>query len=401
MQQGGRLLGLGVDPARALVISEESLADWRPRFRELGIRDGVDLLCRPFSTPADRDQWLALIEAAALLHDRKGTALVVIDSLGKFLPGHSENSASAMRDCLTPLERLAGAGMSVLLVHHPHKGKTLAGQAARGSGALPSFADIIIEMGYYTRPDDVDRRRRLVAYSRHEETPRHLLIELQADGRDYAVLQTGPEAAGGEGWQAVVDVLATAHRKLTRQEVLDEWPDDADKPDPTSLWRWLSRAVACGQVQQEGTRRPRDPCRYWLRGCEELLRPDRATPEELQAWNDRCVAELLDRLKPTTGVPPAADAGHPAREEVPPAETGSSAGEATGVPEPALPAQPRPEPAASPGPSPDPSASPAAEPLTPVARDPTVRLPWPYSLMNPAEVPEAVWRRARAAQQNR
>jgi hypothetical protein len=37
--------------------------------------------------------------------------------------------------------------MSVLLVHHPRKGKTLAGQAARGSGALPSFVDILIEMG--------------------------------------------------------------------------------------------------------------------------------------------------------------------------------------------------------------------------------------------------------------
>jgi hypothetical protein len=30
----------------------------------------------------------------------------------------------------------------------------------------------------HARPDDEDRRRRLVAFSRHNDTPRHLLIEL-------------------------------------------------------------------------------------------------------------------------------------------------------------------------------------------------------------------------------
>jgi hypothetical protein len=44
----------------------------------------------------------------------------------------------ALLECLTPSQRLTAAGMAVLLPHHPHKGKTVAGQAARGSGALPS-----------------------------------------------------------------------------------------------------------------------------------------------------------------------------------------------------------------------------------------------------------------------
>jgi hypothetical protein len=47
MQQGGQLAGLPVAAGKAFVISEESQADWRPRFGRLGVLDNVDLLCRP------------------------------------------------------------------------------------------------------------------------------------------------------------------------------------------------------------------------------------------------------------------------------------------------------------------------------------------------------------------
>ena len=175
MQQGGELARLPVAAAKTFVISEEMKEDWRPRFKQLGIRDQANFLCRPFLAQPSIDQWLALIETAAAMRQRHGTELLVIDSLSYFLPAHSENSSGALLECLTPLQRLTAAGMSVLLPHHPRKGKTAPGQAARGSGALPSFVDIIIEMDYYSQPDDLDRRRRLLAFSRHAQTPRHRL----------------------------------------------------------------------------------------------------------------------------------------------------------------------------------------------------------------------------------
>jgi hypothetical protein len=98
--------------------------------------------------------------------------------IARLLPANSENLSGPLLDCLTPLQRLTSAGMCVFLPHHPRKGKTQAGQAARGSGVLPSFVDIIMEMSHFTCPDDPDRRRRLVAFSRHSETPRHLLKSL-------------------------------------------------------------------------------------------------------------------------------------------------------------------------------------------------------------------------------
>jgi hypothetical protein len=168
--------------------------------------------------------------------------------------------------------------------------------------------------GVFPQPDELDRRRRLVAFSRHHDTPRHLLIELLADGNDYVVLQSGVETKIGDSWQAVLAVLASANSKVTRLEILTKWPCDFDTPDRTTLWRWLSRAVAHGIIRQEGKGRPQDPFRYWLPTREEMPRPERATLEELQAWHNRPLAELFDRLELPSApqqAPPAlgADAG--------------------------------------------------------------------------------------------
>jgi hypothetical protein len=292
--------------------------------------------------------------------------------------------------------------MSVLLSHHPRKGKTLPGQAARGSGALPSFVDIIIEMGYYSQPDDLDRRRRLLAFSRHEETPRHLLIELQADGTDYVVLQSGLEAALGDSWPALLDVLSDACTKLTRQEILDRWPPDYSKPDSSTLWRWLGRAVAQGLARQLGTGRPGDPFRYWLPARELMMRPDGGTVEEMQAWNNRFVTELFEKLEQSKPTKRPEEASLPVEAPLPAearltededdgAISASDASEMATMPLESLPTVPVP---------------PESAPVTPGANatrlvetpDAMVRLPFPYNTMNPEDVPEEVWKRARAAQ---
>jgi hypothetical protein len=387
MQQGGQLAGLSVAAGKALVISEESEAVWQRRFQHLGIHDHVDLLCRPFTATPTMEQWRALVETALDLHQRHGTTLVVIDSLATFLPAHSENSAGALLECLTPLQRLTTAGMGVLLPHHPRKGNTLAGQAARGSGALPGFVDIIVEMGYYVAPDDLDRRRRLIAFSRHEETPRHLLMELVPDGSDYVVLQSGLEAALGESWPGVMHVLREEWHKRTRQEILELWPADYPKPESTTLWRWLSRAVLQGIIRQEGTGRTRDPFRYWLPEREPLMFPEGGSREEIQAWNDRHVAELLDlKSIPVPEMPASPD-------EAPPATPAAPAAEAQLSP-------PEPVPPPSPGPETVPSAAPAPD-VPPAEAEAPVVLPFPWSMVDPSEVPKEVWDKARAAQRNR
>jgi hypothetical protein len=64
-------------------------------------------------------------------------------------------------------------------------------------------------------------------------------------------------------------VLEDAGSKLTRQEILADWPADFLKPPSLTLWRWLDRGVQKGLILQEGTGRKRSPFRYWLPGHEE------------------------------------------------------------------------------------------------------------------------------------
>ena len=76
-------------------------------------------------------------------------------------------------------------GLAVLVLHHPKKGETKEGQAARGIGVLNAEVDIVLEMTHFSNPSSDDRRRKIVAYSRFDETPRRRLLELNREGTDY------------------------------------------------------------------------------------------------------------------------------------------------------------------------------------------------------------------------
>jgi hypothetical protein len=150
-------------------------------------------------------------------------------------------------------------------------------------------------------------------------------------------------------------------------------------------------------VRQEGTGRPRDPFRYWLPAREPFIRPDGGSAEELQAWNARCVAELVPWLDQTGGAQSAPEVPQPGNE-------GPRGGTAVAgvqaeemVREPVPPPESGPESASSTSIAPEPLPSQAAQP---VAAEAPVRLPYPFNTMNPADVPEAVWKRARAGGEN-
>src|SRR5262249_2629924 len=150
------------------------------------------------------------------------------------------------------LQALANAGPAVWLLHHPAKGKRADGQTARGSGALTGFADIIMEMGCVRRARSRDRRRRISAYSRYVETPRHLIIELNADGTDYLVRTDAAGIPLVKTWPEVQYILANATDKLSQQRILERWPVEDKRPDRSTLARWLKRATQQGLICCEG-----------------------------------------------------------------------------------------------------------------------------------------------------
>jgi hypothetical protein len=273
LKSGGVLAGLPLAAGKAIVITEESPAQWHQRTSRLDFGNHVCWLCRPFPGKPRRDGWLRLLDQIAQLCDAHNVALVVFDPLAASLPCHSESNADAMLDALLPLQRIKSQGISVLLSHHPSKKATSPGFVARGSGALSAYVDVLIEMHRFT-PADTDRRRRLEAFSRYDATPRELVIELTADGCDYISHGDFEAAEFAASWDTLRAVLDDAPQKLTRRDILRLWPPSRPAPAGVTLWRWLERATAHGLLRRDGLGHKKSPFRYWLPAREAAWAAD-------------------------------------------------------------------------------------------------------------------------------
>ena len=260
---GGTLAGLPVRAGRAVVVSEESVEHWQGRAAGLKFGQAVGFICRPFQGRPTPGEWEHLI-----------------DHLASFLPGRTENDAATMLAALLPLQRLTKRGLAGMVLHHPRKGESAPGRAARGSGALTGYADILIEMDWVAEPLADDRRRRLTAFSRHPETTRRLAVERTADGADYVSLGDFTEFEQADGWTVLQTVLEDACRKLTAEAIRKAWPADYPCPSQPTLWRWLDRATADGRVKKGGTGRRSQPFVYWLPAKEEEWASDPFRPPD-------------------------------------------------------------------------------------------------------------------------
>lgn len=301
LRTGGTLAGREVRPAKAVVVSEEPYSLWEERSRRLPFGSQVCWMCQPFRRKPTPDEWEDLIDHLLALHREHTLELVALDSLAYFLPGRGENDAGAMLEALMPLRRLTAAGLAVWPLHHPRKGKIVPGQAARGSGALAAFVDILMEIDWYGHPDDGDRRRRLRTFSRHPQTPPRLVIELNADGTDYVSHGDFQEDNFADTWRRLEAVLQRAGRKLTRRALLRAWPTGGTPPTEHALWRWLDRGVHKGRLLRDGTGRKNDPYRYWLPSQEEAWQQD---PLYQLEKDDRELRRQIARLE-SSFAPPA------------------------------------------------------------------------------------------------
>jgi hypothetical protein len=270
-KHGGVLAGLAVKPGKSVVITEEPRRLWAERARRYDFGGQVCFFPQPFRSIPTLAEWQGLIDRIRALHDQHGFDLVVIDPLAPFLRG--ENQPKNIFEALLPLNTLTGLGMAGLALHHPAKGESRVGYSPRGSGALVGHVDISIEMRH-PGGDPLTRRRRFFALSRHAETPRQLLLELNPEATDYLPITDTREDSFQANWEQLRMVLADAPQKLTRLDILDEWPPDFDKPSAATLAQWLNRAVERALIAREGTGRKSDPFRFWLPQREEVWKQD-------------------------------------------------------------------------------------------------------------------------------
>lgn len=257
-------LGGRVQPSRVLVVSEESRALWKRRRDEIGIGDHVHLYNRPFLGRPTRHKWECFIVHVAELVKSERYRVVVFDTISSLWPVGDENDAAKVLEVLGTLHRITGAGAAILLVHHPRKGDAGEGQAARGSGALPGFVDVIMELRRYAPQDREDRRRTLTTYSRFDETPPEAVMELTDTG--YVVIGTKTEARRADRLKVVTDILPSEAPGLTVDEILAAWPaESVPKPGKRTLQGDVRQGVADGRLEAAGQGTKGKPIRYWTK----------------------------------------------------------------------------------------------------------------------------------------
>lgn len=271
MDKGGFLAG-DVATGRALVVSEESGPLWAERRDAIGIGDHVHFILRPFKGKPDFGGWQRFVNHLTKQVVEQQFRLVILDPIANLLPIRDENDAASMMAALTPLYSITDAGASILLLHHPRKGDGGEGQAARGSGALPGFVDVILELRRYNAAESEDRRRTLTAFSRFDATPHEAVIELTDDG--YRSCGTKLETSRNDRLAVLADLLPGEPPGLTAEQVRDSWPSDGiPTPGKRTVDQDLRHGARQGLWNQGGHGWKSDPFRYWG-PCDFRARPD-------------------------------------------------------------------------------------------------------------------------------
>jgi AAA domain len=279
LEKGGELLGRRVEPGRAIVITEEGRTLWLRRIIRHNIGDGVSFAFEPWLVRPDRERWETLVDDLDKLRHSRGLELVVIDSLASILPGQEEANAAAMTELLHPLRTLAHRGPAVLLAHHPRKGPAPGGQSARGTGALPASVDFNLELHWAGPAANDSPRRKLLAWSRFEETPRRAIFQLSECGTDYELVEEEP-GVPTEGVVGVVENILRSAPELTAREVQERWPAGSERPRLRSLTEWLRELSDEGRLVRSGHGHRYVPFRYRLADPRPAAAAEPAAPGE-------------------------------------------------------------------------------------------------------------------------
>ena len=249
IQDGKELAGKSTKPCKVLILSEESQPIWARRREELGIDLTVWVESRPVKYRLGYKEWVGLIGKCSEFCKEKDIELLIIDTISEFWSVQHENDASEVQAALLALNPLVDNNVSVLLVHHFRKSGGDEGTASRGSGALGSNPDILIEFSRLDATDPNSSQRTLKTYSRFEESPREVVIDL-VDG-EYITLGTKAEVSKKARLSYLLSLLPAAPDGLTTAQIVEEWKSDEAEitaPGQRSIRNYLSELQKSGEV---------------------------------------------------------------------------------------------------------------------------------------------------------
>jgi hypothetical protein len=256
-RQGGQLLGRAVRPGRTILCSEESDTLWALRQPPLDFGPHLEYHRPVGGNPSPR-RWRRFIDHLLEL-PADAFDLLVIDTVMSFLPA-AENNPRALRKGLNELRLVCGLPAGVLLLHQTPGARG----RSRERGPLRAFADILIDM-QVPPGDRFSRRWDFYGVGRYPGTLHHVAAELTPEGTDYLLLPDDPpQAALPPALETLRRVLSESPGPLTRQEILDRWPEGEPPPRADSLWRTLARGCDLGIMVRTGAGTKAEAFRYEL-----------------------------------------------------------------------------------------------------------------------------------------
>ncbi len=256
---GGLFCDLRAGSARCLYITEEPESRWAERRDLLGLGDHVEFLVRPFLQKANWNDWACFLKYLRELQAAKKYDLLVMDTLTNLWPVMHENDAGEVQAALQPLQNM-DAQLANLLVHHLKKADGQEATGSRGSGALTSFVDTIMELRRYDPTNRKDCRRVLTAYGRDEETYDELVIEL-AEGK-YIAHGSRDQVRARTLNEILDSILPGEPPGMTWAQIADAWPGDS-KPRRNNLLDALNGGFESFRYGRRGTGKRGSPYTFW------------------------------------------------------------------------------------------------------------------------------------------
>ena len=236
---GQPFVGRQTKPIKVFLISEESKIAWIDRRTKKGLK-GFEIKCKPFKRKVNRAEWERYLEKLATYCKENKFDLVIFDTISDFWPIFKEEDPVDVKDALRPMNYLLEAGLGTLVVHHFSRKGAREGGAGRGSGALPSDMDIVIDFMRFAPDNDHDTRRILKGgNSRFEETPRELVIELTNSGYT-AIGDSKSEVFKEENLATLCEILPESPNSVTVKELIEGWQGESKAPNKGTFSRWLN-----------------------------------------------------------------------------------------------------------------------------------------------------------------
>ncbi len=259
--EGTNFMGEPTTRTPVVYLTEQSPASFRPQLEKTDLLGRDDFVVLFWAETLGLD-WETVVQVAVRECKRRGSGLLIIDTLGQFagLEGDSENNAGDALLAMQPLQKAAAEGLSIVTARHERKAGGAVGDASRGSSAFAGAVDTLVAIRR-PRGKHRDTIRSLQGVSRFDGVPEELMVELTQDG--YEAVGQATDLAAREAEEAILGSAPQTQEEAARLDSLLE----GTSVTRTTAQRVIKKLLASGLIVKTGMGRKNSPHRFWMPGC--------------------------------------------------------------------------------------------------------------------------------------